>query len=96
VIARVATVRIKSAKQREFLDTLTDYGLATVLHLGGVGIQVFVDLTGHEAIVATLWPTHQNAVAVDGDPLWEDLGEKLDRSLESGSCVRIMARPFGY
>jgi quinol monooxygenase YgiN len=78
--------------EQDFLHGLRNQGVPTLMALGCVRVDVFLDGSGREALVTTLWPTREAAEAAARTARWQELRARVDESMESEPSVRIMYR----
>jgi len=78
--------------EQEFLHGLRNQGVPTVMALGCLRVDVYLDTSRRQALVTTLWPTREAAEAAPRSTRWQELRARLDETLESESSVRIMYR----
>jgi quinol monooxygenase YgiN len=91
---RIETVCIKPGMEQEFLHSFRNQGVPTMMALGCVQVDVFLDSWNKHALVTTLWPTRESAETAPRSAQWQELRARLAETLESESSVRIMYRAF--
>jgi quinol monooxygenase YgiN len=89
---RMATVSIKPRMEQQFLHGLRNQGVPTVMALGCIRLEVYIDSWSREALVTTLWPTREAAEAASRTTRWQELRARLAESLDGEPSVRIMYR----
>jgi quinol monooxygenase YgiN len=96
VYGRIATVSIKPQMERQFLDGLRHEGVPTLMVLGCMRLDVYLDSAGSQAQVITLWPTQHAAEAVTRATLWQALRARLEETLAGEPIVQIMSQALAY
>jgi hypothetical protein len=77
---------------QEFLHGLRNQGVPTLMGLGCIRLDVFIDASSTEVLVTTMWPTREAAEVAPQSTPWKELRSRLDETFDGEPSVRIMYR----